>query len=134
MLKPTEEMKKKGKTDSVVEDELIIKEFKNILSIISEEEKSQIVLTARNILANSLAMKETLNKSTEIDDKCAEELKKLGKSDYITVRSTDFEKAVLMFKLIAEKLDFSKKFRIQIEYAPELLTTSIKFYTTKPDE
>lgn len=61
MLKPTEEMKKKGKTDSVVEDELIIKEFKNILSIISEEEKSQIVLTARNILANSLAMKENLN-------------------------------------------------------------------------
>ena len=109
-----------------MEDELIIKEISNILKRINPEGKEQIVNSVRNILAESFCNDDVLEMDRKLQ-KSAEEFEKLNENKRMSIRAIDFEKSVTLMKIIAEKMDFRKKFKIELEYDPDLLAVMIHF-------
>ena len=110
-----------------MEDELIIKEISNILKRINSEGKEQIVNSVRNILAESFCNDDVLEMDRKLEQKSAEEFEKLNENKRMSIRAIDFEKSVTLMKIIAEKMDFRKKFKIELEYDPDLLAVMIHF-------
>lgn len=51
-----------------------------------------------------------------------------NKNKIMTIRTEDFEKTMLLLKIITNKIDFNKKFRVTIEYDPKL--PAVRIYDT----
>lgn len=106
---------------------IIIKEIENILKRVSEDEKEEILDLSRRVMTKSLC-NEGLKADADLRAKSREELEKLPLQGKMSIRASDFEKSVTMLKLIAEKMDFGKKFRMVLEYDPELLSATLEYY------
>ncbi len=107
--------------------EIDIKEISNILCRVSEEEREKILNLSRDVLTKSLC-NDGLQVDADLKEKSREEFSKFNQQKKMSVRASDFEKSVTMLKLIAEKMDFGKKFRMELEYDPELLSVMISFW------
>ncbi len=110
-----------------MENEMILKEISKILDRVNEEDKKEILNSSRKVLDCSMGhdaskVDATLRKRSE------QEFEKLDLKGKMSVNACDFEKSIIMLQLIAKKMDFSKKFRMVLEYDPELLAVMITYY------
>ena len=51
----------------------------------------------------------------------------MATGNIISVKTEDLEKAGTLLKVISECVNFKKRFRITVEYDPELLNTKIEY-------
>lgn len=110
-----------------MENEMILKEISKILDRVNEEDKKEILNSSRRVLDRSMGhdaskVDATLWKRSE------QEFEKLDLKGKMSVNACDFEKSIIMLQQIAKKMDSSKKFRMMLEYDPELLAVMISYY------
>jgi len=110
-----------------MENEMILKEISKILNRVNEEEKTEILNLSRRILDGSMGH-DASRVDEELRKKSESEFEKLDLKGNMSINACDFEKLIIMLGLIAKKMDFSKKFRMVLEYDPELLAAIISYY------
>lgn len=106
---------------------MILKEISKILDRVNDEEKNEILNSSRAILDKSMAH-DASNADETLRKKSLQEFEKLDLKGKMSVNACDFEKSIIMLQLIAKKMDFRKKFRMVLEYDPELLSAMIAYY------
>lgn len=110
-----------------MEKEMILKEISKILDRVNEEEKKEILNSSRAVLDRSMDH-DASKADAALREKSQQEFEKLDLKGKMSVNASDFEKSIIMLQLIAKKMDFSKKFRMVLEYDPELLAVTIAYY------
>lgn len=106
---------------------MILKEISKILDRVNEEEKKEILNFSKRILDKSFCHDASI-KDEELKEKSRQEFEKLSLKRQMSVNAVDFEKSMIMLRLIIEKMDFSKKFRMILDYDPELLSATIEYF------
>ena len=110
-----------------MENQPILKEISNILDRVNDEEKEKILNLSRRVLDESMCH-DALIIDKELREKSRKEFENLKMQGKMSVNAGDFEKSVIMMSLFATKMDFSKKFRMVLDYDPELLSAMIEYY------
>lgn len=109
------------------EDQLILKEISKILNRANEKDKEEILNFSRSVL-DEILCRDVSAVDEEVRKKNQEEVEKLKLQGKMSIRTSDFEKSIFMMKLIAGKMDFRKKFRMILDYDPELLSATIEYF------
>ena len=126
---PTEGRERMADIELINNNDLSLKEVINIFNRIDDKGREKILSLSRDILSVSLSADQCVERNSEIETRSKKEFENLERSCRISTRATDFEKSMTLLKIIAEKMDFKEKFRMCIEYDPELLRASIEFFT-----